>query len=186
MLTVASAAALDSVAVRCASELAIGQKITAEWDKVENASAYTVVVSTDGKEIWRSESTDDTSMPIDGSVFQSVGEYTILVLATAKGYSQSQGAAVVSVIKPAATFELISPIAGTYVSTEVIPIKVTNPDGHRIAVRIMKGNVPVAYFPVDGSTTSDAEYTAAYVPADVGEFTVDVLAWGTNKRGDDA
>ena len=186
ILMVSSAASLESPNVKCASTSTIGQDILVEWDRVPNATVYTVIVSTDEGEVWRSKTTNALSMEVDGSTFQSAGDYGILVMATAQGYSQSQGGARVSIVHPSASCTLVSPIPGSYVSTEVIPIKVSNPCGQNIAVRIMKGGSPFEYLPEDGSTTDAVEYTAGYLPTDIGSFTVDVLAWATKKRGEDA
>ena len=167
----------------------IGQSITVEWGKVDHATTFVVIVSKGGVELWRSQSLTaqtSNSLTIDGGIFSEAGDYTILVMATAKGYSQSQGDVVAHVVAPTVTFALESPIKGAYVSTEQIPIKVNNPDGHKIAVRIMKNNVPVAYFPEDGSTTSVSVYEANYQPTDIGTFTVDVLAWASVSRLNDA
>jgi len=185
-LTVESNGMLEAPAVSPMADIYLGQGTKVVWSKVNDAEYYVVTVNYNGSEVWRKRIADDLSIPVDASAFPETGEYVITVMACGTGYSQSEGSAVLRVKVPQATFALISPAAGTYTSTEGIQISVSNPDAYPIAVRVMQNNVPVAYFPADGSTTTSTLYTETFMPEDVGSFTLDVLSWMDDVRGADS
>ena len=84
------------------SDKFVNERVDVSWAPVEHAEEYTVYVYLNGDEKWHGTTSGETiSIPADTMSITSVaGVYTLVVCATAQGYSQSEAGVVFNMKNP--------------------------------------------------------------------------------------
>lgn len=185
-LTVVSYGSLAAPVLQAVEPVVLGAEAAVSWNAVPHAEAYTVrlyygtiAVAT------RNVNADTTSVTFTADELAYEGSYTLVVLATAAGYSQSEAGMFVDVFCPQVNFSITSPKASYgYVPADTIDIQVDNPSGYHIAVKVTDEHGNVTYLPEGNGTVSDVSIQGVlqYAPLDTGEITIQAMAYPSAVR----
>lgn len=188
-LTVFSKGKLASPVLNAIDPVVLGAGATVSWTAVPNAESYTADLYLGTVKIATQTMTADvTSVTFSADKLVNVGQYTLVVLATAAGYDQSETGMFVDVFYPQVNFSIVSPLASyVYVPADTIDIQVENPSGYYIAVKVTDEHGNVTYLPENRGTVNDTyiQGVLQYAPLDAGEITIQAMAYPTAQRGSD-
>lgn len=175
-ISVTSNGALDAPVVAALSNTFVGTDVDIHWSTSNNATNYTLILLLNGSEITRWSTIVGTSQLIEGKYLTKAGSYIVLVLATAEGYSQSEGSALLHVIEPVEDFEITFPTNGAPFEThDQIIYKISNPSQKYIRIKITKGT-DTWYLPENGVTNAvSPEFT--FIPVTAGTYNSCILSY---------
>lgn len=157
----------------------IGDSAFISWSAVPNADHYAVYLYSNGATVFKETAIKDLQLKIESENLPSVGTYTLLVMASATGYNQSESADILRVVMPEETFELIEPKSNyAFDVGNRIDIEISNPDGYMLQARIKKDGNVVALFPESGPA-ADLNPVYSFIPVEGGVHEFSILAFNT-------
>ena len=161
------------------------------WDTVPSAETYGVVLKY-GNDIVKAWSVDapQTSVLLTCEELADIGTYVIEVSARAYGYDSGSTAGMITTRMPEINFSITEPRPNqSFVKGDLMDIRVSNPDGYHIAVKVTPDHPsdtnPVVWLPADGSTRSDTVIEGVFLfrPSATDTYTFEAMAWATETRG---
>ena len=84
--------------VSAPEEVIQGEKCTVYWGSVGETAEYTVYLYAGNEQLWKQSVNNKTFIELTNDDLFNIDSYTVLVIATAKGYSQIQGGTIIKVI----------------------------------------------------------------------------------------
>lgn len=176
IITVTSSGELTAPIITVCDNVFVGTDSVVHWSTSDKATNCTLILSLNGNEITRWSSISGTSQLIEGRYLSKAGNYVILVIATAEGYSQSEGSAVLHVIEPVEDFAITFPTNGAPFEThDQIIYKISNPSQKFIRVRITNGS-DTWYLPENGVTNAVMP-ELTFIPLTAGTYRSCILSY---------
>ena len=162
------------------------QNAEISWDAIDNADQYVLICQYGSEEIvHKTFNHGELSYTISGQLLYRTGSYRIMLMATGRGWNQSETSIFMEVTKPVATFT-VSTAKNAYTAGEKPTLNVQNPDRFNIALRVTDADGDVFYLPEDGGTYNAAsENNITFPPTCVGSYTVVALSWPDAERQSD-
>ena len=156
-----------------------GLTLTIQWNSVLNADnvSYAVYLS-NGQTYSRFGDTETNSMKISGAYFPEPGDYSLEVIATAPGWSQTSAETEFEIVMPVKDFKIISPASSQsngYETHDIMYFTIKNPSSRNIRLRITDGKT-VWYVPETG-TERGQQPTLTFVPLKSGTYRASVVAY---------
>lgn len=140
-INVQSCGDLDVPNIQTPGSIFVGESCDIHWSNVENAEYYHLILYYGSNEIIRWSNIKGTYKQISSDLFAKDGKYTVLVMATAEGYSQSENSAAIKVQIPTVNFAITAPKNGNSFETlNKIYLSASNPSGYKLRFKISNGN----------------------------------------------
>ena len=173
-ISVTSNGELDAPVISVQEEVILGSSCNVTWGNVENAANYTVYLFAGKEQLWRKDVGKVTYITLTKDDLLNVNSYTVIVMATAEGYSQSQGSTVVSVIgleadqSPFIEYRIGAIAKQTLKKTSESKLlyACTNSDVEGVTVKIKGKEIPLVK---DSAASTDTQYVFkadVYPPAE--------------------
>ncbi len=181
ILNVRSLGALAAPSWQFIGQMNLGETKRIDWADVPNAQAYTIRVYLNGYEFLK-ETVDESVWTIPQSISTVAGVYSLQIMATGKGWTQSESAEIFSVIEPPASHALIGQNSQeTYVLADGnFLLQAENPDRNYLAFRV-EHNGTVIYYPHDGTVNSASPLFYAAMDG-TGEYSIQLEAYANADR----
>lgn len=177
LMNVVSYGDLASPIITEVNKVNVGDSAYIKWTAVPDADHYTVYLYSNGNAVFRKTDIKDLYLTIEPKDLPDVGTYTLLVMASAKGYNQSESADILQIAMPEETFELIEPKASyAFDVGNKIDIKISNPDGYMLQAQVKKDGKVVALLPESGPT-ADLNPVYPFIPVEGGVHEFSILAY---------
>lgn len=179
LMNVVSYGDLASPTIRVADKVNLGDDAYISWSEVANADHYTVYLYSNDSVVYRKPEIRELYHTIEAEDIPGVGTYTLLVMASAKGYNQSEGADFLRVAMPEETFELVEPKTNyAFDVGNKIAVKISNPDGYMLQAQIKKDGKVVALLPESGPA-ADLNPLYWFTPVEGGKHEFSILAYNS-------
>lgn len=176
MLNVTSIGALTKPSIEAINDVLIGQDVICTWGKVPNATEYTVYFS-DGYTYSRYTTTAETSALIKGEEIQAAGNYSVEVIATAMGYTQSSGTMDFCAINPIVDFAVVTPKENNGFEThDPIDLTADNPSGFWLRYKITYGT-DTWYVPSGACVNTPNAKVNWFAPETAGTYSITAVAY---------
>ena len=127
-----------------------GEALTVDWQDIAHAQAYVVWLYRGGTVVGEFEPGTESFVQIPGTYFASVGQYSVSVMATGVGYSQSGTDDLFDVVLRDYRFDMTSPVKGNeFVIGDTIWVNITQSGGGYMAVEVTEPSGRVTWYPED-------------------------------------
>ena len=155
-----------------------GNEITISWNSVPNASAYALYLYCNGVCVWHPEtSTNALSHTFTADDIPAVGNYSLAVIATGYGYSQSEASVDFSVVGRTYTLTLNTPETnGVYVLGDYFYLTASNPEGSYVMFQVTDPDGVSVLLPETGATNS-TQVECYYTPTSLGTYTIQAFGF---------
>lgn len=187
-LNVTSSGPLESPTFISDGSCYAGNTKFVDWEDVPNANLYTLYIS-DGSSYRLIGTSQVSEYLLPGAFLSKAGTYSLEVIATGIGYSQSSGIINLNAINQSVNFSLTSPKStDPLVSYDEIWFKVKNPSAYPVRVKITKNNdssfEPVYLPALEPTASSNPEMK--WIALEDGTYTAAVYAYASTLTTDPA